>query len=122
MYTVLICDDDKAILDSLEIYLHLEGYEVIKAENGEEALKAAQLLLERNIDHHVGDVNQQVWQELVSSLIDFARECKVRGKLQGLNDMPASQWELFTTTILSNMQKMVFSRRFVESRESPMCP
>ena len=42
MYTVLICDDDKAILDSLEIYLHLEGYEVIKAENGEEALKAAQ--------------------------------------------------------------------------------
>ena len=42
MYTVLICDDDKAILDSLEIYLHLEGYEVIKAENGEEALEAAQ--------------------------------------------------------------------------------
>ncbi len=41
MYTVLVCDDDKAILDSLEIYLHLEGYEVVKATNGIEALDAA---------------------------------------------------------------------------------
>ena len=41
MYTVLVCDDDKAILDSLEIYLHLEGYEVVKATNGVEALEAA---------------------------------------------------------------------------------
>lgn len=41
MYTVLICDDDKAILESLEIYLNLEGYEVVKATNGEEALAAA---------------------------------------------------------------------------------
>ena len=41
MYTVLICDDDQAILESLEIYLHLEGYEVVKATNGEEALAAA---------------------------------------------------------------------------------
>ena len=41
MDTVLICDDDQAILESLEIYLHLEGYEVVKATNGEEALAAA---------------------------------------------------------------------------------
>ena len=41
MYTVLICDDDQAILESLEIYLHLEGYEVVKATNGEETLAAA---------------------------------------------------------------------------------
>lgn len=41
MYTVLICDDDQAILDSLEIYLQLEGYAVVKATNGEEALEAA---------------------------------------------------------------------------------
>ncbi len=41
MYTVLICDDDQAILDSLEIYLELEGYAVVKATNGEEALEAA---------------------------------------------------------------------------------
>lgn len=40
MYTVLVCDDDKAILDSIEIYLKLEGYEAVKATNGREAVEA----------------------------------------------------------------------------------
>ena len=39
MYRVLVCDDDKAILDSIEVYLKLEGYEVLKAQNGAEAVK-----------------------------------------------------------------------------------
>lgn len=38
MYNVLICDDDKAILDSIEIYLKNEGYNTFKAANGIEAL------------------------------------------------------------------------------------
>ena len=38
MYTVLVCDDDIAILDSVEIYLKLEGYNVLRAQNGREAL------------------------------------------------------------------------------------
>ena len=38
MYRVLVCDDDVAILESVEIYLKLEGYNVLKAENGVEAL------------------------------------------------------------------------------------
>ena len=42
MYNVLICDDDKAILDSIEIYLKNEGYNVFKASNGVEALKIAE--------------------------------------------------------------------------------
>jgi DNA-binding response OmpR family regulator len=37
---VLICDDDKAIVDALEIYLRHEGYGVIKAYDGEQALAA----------------------------------------------------------------------------------
>lgn len=37
---VLICDDDKAIVDALEIYLRHEGYGVIKAYTGKEALRA----------------------------------------------------------------------------------
>lgn len=40
MYTVLVCDDDKAILDSIEIYLKLEGYETVRASNGKEAVEA----------------------------------------------------------------------------------
>ncbi len=39
MFTVLVCDDDVAILDSLEIYLGLEGYKVLRAENGRAALE-----------------------------------------------------------------------------------
>ncbi|MGB7605341.1 MAG: response regulator transcription factor [Lutisporaceae bacterium] len=37
---VLICDDDKAIVDALEIYLKHENYGVMKAYNGVQALKA----------------------------------------------------------------------------------
>lgn len=36
--TVLVCDDDEAILESLRIYLDNEGYKVLTAENGIEAL------------------------------------------------------------------------------------
>ncbi len=39
MNTVLVCDDDKAILDSIEIYLKAEGFNVLKAENGIDALE-----------------------------------------------------------------------------------
>lgn len=39
MFTVLICDDDIAILDSVEIYLKNEGYNVLRADNGRAALE-----------------------------------------------------------------------------------
>ncbi len=39
MYRVLVCDDDIAILESVKIYLENEGYEVLTAVNGLEALK-----------------------------------------------------------------------------------
>ena len=37
---VLVCDDDTAIVDALEVYLKQENYGVIKAYNGNQALKA----------------------------------------------------------------------------------
>lgn len=37
--TVLVCDDDEAILESLRIYLDNEGYHVLTAENGVKALE-----------------------------------------------------------------------------------
>ncbi|MBR1704112.1 MAG: response regulator transcription factor [Clostridia bacterium] len=39
MYTVLVCDDDRAILESVKIYLTAEGYEVLTAVDGLEALE-----------------------------------------------------------------------------------
>ncbi len=42
MYNVLICDDEKYIRHALRIYLTSEGYAVLEAENGEEALAIVQ--------------------------------------------------------------------------------
>lgn len=39
MYTILICDDEKDIRSALRIYLTGEGYEVLEAENGAQALE-----------------------------------------------------------------------------------
>lgn len=39
MQTVLVCDDDEAILESLRIYLDNEGYRVLTSSDGEQALE-----------------------------------------------------------------------------------
>jgi len=36
---ILVCDDDKAIVDAIGIYLENEGYKVLKASNGIEAIE-----------------------------------------------------------------------------------
>ena len=38
MKTIMVCDDDRSIVESLEIYLQQEGYNVIKAYDGVQAL------------------------------------------------------------------------------------
>ena len=44
MNTVLVCDDDRGIVDAIEIYLSQEGYEVLKAYDGIQAVE----MLEKN--------------------------------------------------------------------------
>lgn len=39
MYNILICDDEKDIVEALNIYLSSEGYNIYKAYNGMEALE-----------------------------------------------------------------------------------
>ena len=39
MQTILVCDDDREIVEAIEIYLQQEGYQVLKAYDGEEALE-----------------------------------------------------------------------------------
>ena len=38
---ILICDDDPAILRVLQVNLEIEGYDVLAAQNGEEAVEVA---------------------------------------------------------------------------------
>ncbi len=39
MYNILVCDDEKEIVDAVEIYLMQEGYQVYKAYDGNQALE-----------------------------------------------------------------------------------
>ncbi|MBQ9489812.1 MAG: response regulator transcription factor [Lachnospiraceae bacterium] len=39
MTQILVCDDDKEIVDAIEIYLSQEGYKILKAYDGEQALE-----------------------------------------------------------------------------------
>ena len=40
MYNILVCDDDREIVEAIEIYLSKEGYNVIKAYDGLEAIES----------------------------------------------------------------------------------
>lgn len=57
MYTVLVCDDDKDIVDAIEIYLLQEGYEVLKAYDGSQAFE---LLREKEIHLAILDIMMPV--------------------------------------------------------------
>lgn len=39
MATILVCDDDREIVDAIDIYLKNEGYKVLKAYDGEQAVE-----------------------------------------------------------------------------------
>ena len=53
MSKILVCDDDKEIVEAIDIYLTQEGYQVLKAYDGEEALK---MLKAQKVDLLVIDV------------------------------------------------------------------
>lgn len=53
MARILVCDDDKEIVEAIEIYLMQEGYEVLKAYDGMEALR---VLETEHVDLLVMDV------------------------------------------------------------------
>ena len=53
MAKILVCDDDKDIVEAIDIYLTQEGYEVLKAYDGEEAIR---LLAENKVELVLMDV------------------------------------------------------------------
>ncbi len=53
MQTILVCDDDKQIVEAIDIYLSGEGFKVIKAYDGTEALE---LLKENTVNLMIVDV------------------------------------------------------------------
>ncbi|MCR4629976.1 MAG: response regulator transcription factor [Bacillota bacterium] len=53
MQTILVCDDDKQIVEAIEIYLSSEGYRILKAYDGKEALE---VLKENDVNLIILDV------------------------------------------------------------------
>ena len=57
MHKILVCDDERDIVSALKIYLEAEGYQVLCAENGLEALE---MLDNNNIDLVLMDIMMPV--------------------------------------------------------------
>ena len=43
MFNILVCDDDKEIVDAIDIYLSQEGYHILKAYDGLQDRKSTRL-------------------------------------------------------------------------------
>lgn len=70
MYNVLVCDDDKEIVEAIEIYLTQEGYRVLKAYDGDQAIH----LLETE------DVNLLILDVMMPRLDGIRATMKIREK------------------------------------------
>ena len=62
MYRVLICDDQPDIVNALKIYLKPEGYELLTAANGQEAVELA-----KNVDLILMDIMMPVMDGIVAT-------------------------------------------------------
>ena len=89
---ILVCDDDKEIVDAIEIYLQQEGFEVEKAYDGEEAVEA----IKRNdVDLMIIDVMMpkldgvratlQIRKESSIPIIILSAKTEDADKILGLN-------------------------------------
>ncbi|MBO5184155.1 MAG: response regulator transcription factor [Clostridia bacterium] len=65
MYNVLVCDDDKDIVDSTAIYLRTEGYNVLSAFNGKQALD---ILAENEIHCVIMDIMMPVMDGIAATI------------------------------------------------------
>ena len=57
MELILVCDDDREIVDAIKIYLSGEGFEVLTAYDGEEAIK---LMAKNRVDLLIIDIMMPV--------------------------------------------------------------
>ena len=92
MSTILVCDYDKDIVDAIDIYLTQEGYQVLKAYNGEEAIK---VLKEKEVDLLIIDVMMprldgiratlKIREEMSLPIIILSAKSEDADKILGLN-------------------------------------
>lgn len=91
-HTVVVCDDDVAIVESVEIFLKNEGYEVLKAYNGNQALKYIEsrevhlLLLDVMMPEMDGfEVMRRIREHYTFPIIMVTAKSEDLDKIMGLN-------------------------------------
>lgn len=92
MSTILVCDDDKDIVEAIDIYLTQEGYKVLKAYNGEEAIR---VLKANDVDLLIMDVMMprldgiratlKIREEMRMPIIILSAKSEDADKILGLN-------------------------------------
>jgi len=91
-YNILVCDDDKAIVDALEVYLKQENYDVVRAYTGRQALK---ILREKKVHLILLDIMMpeldglaatvKIREELNIPIIMLSAKSEDTDKIIGLN-------------------------------------
>ncbi len=92
MYNVLVCDDDKEIVEAISIYLSKEGYKVFKSYNGKEAFEIIGredihlILLDIMMPKIDGiEVTKRIRQTKVIPIIMLSAKSEDEDKINGLN-------------------------------------
>lgn len=93
MAKILVCDDDKEIVEAIEIYLSQEGHQILRAYDGEEALKI--LETEKDVELLIIDVMMPKLDGIRATLkvreannipiIILSAKSEDADKIQGLN-------------------------------------
>ena len=92
MYNILVVDDDKEIVNAIEIYLSQEGYHIIKAYDGEEALQKLQeneihlIILDIMMPNKDGiETLQEIRKDKTIPVIMLSAKSEDYDKISGLN-------------------------------------
>ena len=92
MYNILVVDDDKEIVNAIEIYLSQEGYHIIKAYDGEEALEKLKeneihlIILDIMMPNKDGiETLQEIRKEKTIPVIMLSAKSEDYDKISGLN-------------------------------------
>ena len=92
MYNILVVDDDKEIVNAIEIYLSQEGYHIIKAYDGEKALEKLKeneihlIILDIMMPNKDGiETLQEIRKDKTIPVIMLSAKSEDYDKISGLN-------------------------------------
>lgn len=132
MYNILVVDDDKEIVNAIEIYLTQEGYKIFKAYNGEEALKQIEeneihlVILDIMMPNKDGlETLQEIRKDKTIPVIMLSAKSEDYDKISGLNTgaddyitKPFNPLELIAR-VKSNIRRYVdFNKNITETKEN----